>query len=233
MNKNSNRNALKRKLLATTGGSRPTLSPYLTGLGVAGLLLAIAPGSAKALNLYDGSTDGNNVEVNLTTTLEYSTFYRVNDPSAILTSPTGNPNGSEGDLNFRHGFFTNEVEALPVLDVRDGNYGAHFSGELYLNTPYLGTNQNNQPDTLNPFSVGKNTDFTSATRNVNGENARLLDAFVFGTHHFDGGQTLSLKVGRQTLLWGQSLFFTGNGIAAGQAPVDVILAQSLPNPQAQ
>jgi hypothetical protein len=233
MKRNTSRTArpLKQSLLASAISSKNY--PGIAGAGLAGLLLASTPHAASALNLYNGAADGNQLVVNLETTVSYSAFYRVNDPSAILTSPTGNANGSEGDINFRHGFFGNELQAVPVLDIRDGNYGAHVSGEFYINTPYLGTNQNNQPATLNPYSVGKNTDFTSATRNVNGENARLLDAFVFGRHPFGDGQVISLKFGRQTLLWGQSLFFTGNGVAAGQAPIDIITAQQLPNPQAQ
>jgi hypothetical protein len=229
MQKKICRDAAKGSLLATT--SRISMRLYLA-VGVGALGLAALPEQANALNLYDGANSGNNLEINLTTTIEYSVFERVNNPSAVLTSPS-NANGSEGDLNFQHGVVANEIEALPVLDVKDGNYGMHVSGEFYLNTPYLSPNQNDQPSTLNPFSVAKNTDFTSATRNVNGENARLLDAFAFGRQTFGNDQTISLKVGRQTLLWGQSLFLTSDSIAGGQAPVDIITAQSLPNAQAQ
>jgi len=89
--------------------------------------------------------------------------------------------------------------------------------------------------TFNPISTSDNRSFTSATRNINGENAVLLDAFVYdGVNFGEGGnQTLTVKFGRQTLLWGQSLFFAANGISAGQAPLDIIKAQSLPNAQAQ
>jgi hypothetical protein len=124
---------------------------------------------------------------------------------------------------------------LPVFDLKIGNYGLHVSGEAYLNTVYLQHSQNNSPSTYNPISTATNTDFTSATRNVNGENAQLLDAFVYGSKTFgaNDGQSITVKFGRQTLLWGQTLFFTTNGIAAGQAPVDVIKAESQPNAQTQ
>jgi hypothetical protein len=219
----------KQRLFATC--SPASVKRYFSVVGTFGLVLA-APHGANALNLYDGTYSGNNLEINLTTTVSYTGFYRVNDPSAILAGPT-NANGNDGDDNFRHGIVGNLFEALPVFDVRDGDFGVHVSGELYLNTPYLGTNQNNEPATVNPFSIAKNTDFTSATRNVNGEDARLLDAFVYGKEPFGDDQFVSLKFGRQTLLWGQSLFFTNNGIAAGQAPIDVITAEDLANPEAQ
>lgn len=203
--------------------------------GTVSALLGAAPFEAHAFPLYNGAMQGNDLVVNLDTTLSYQTYFRVDQPNPVLTSPTTNPNGSEGDLDFRHGFFSNQVEILPILDIRDGDFGAHFSGEAYLNTAFLQRNQNDQPSTINPFTIGNSRDFTSATRNEEGQNARLLDAFVYDTQHFgtDNNQTVTVKIGRQTLLWGQSLFFTGNGIAAGQAPIDVITAQSLPNPQAQ
>jgi hypothetical protein len=214
---------------------RSSRSDLVMAVGAVGMLSVAVPHGACALNLYDGTSVGNNLEINLNTTISYTPIFRVSNPSSRLTSPTANPNGSEGDIDFAHGLVSNEFEILPILDIKDGDYGAHFSGEAYLNTSYLGTNQNDQPSTLNPFSVAKSTDFTSATRNVEGLNARLLDAFVYGSHHFgaDEGQTITLKVGRQTLLWGQSLFLSNNGIAAGMAPIDIIEADNTPNAQTQ
>ena len=232
----------KKSLLKSTflrsGRSTRTPNAGLVGALAVGAIAVLSLGlskSASAFNLYDGSKSGNNLEINLTTTLSYTPIFRVGSPSKLLTSPTLNANGSEGDLAFQHGLVSNEFEVTPVLDITDGDYGAHFSGEAYLNTSYLGTNQNDQPDTLNPYTVAKNTDFTRATRNVDGLNARLLDAFVYGTQHFGANesQSLTLKVGRQTLLWGQSLFFSNNGIAAGMAPIDILTADNNPNAQVQ
>ena len=229
MNMNLNSTALRGKLLASVGPSALRCAAVI-GAGLAGLLAL--PGPAHAINLYDGSQVGNQLEINLNTTISYTGFYRVNDPSAVLAGPN-NANGNDGDSNLRHGIVGNQFEALPVFDVRDGDFGMHVSGEVYLNTTYLDTNQNNQPATVNPYTIAKTTDYTSATRNINGENARLLDAFAFAKHTFADDQSISLKVGRQTLLWGQSLFFTNNGLAAGQAPIDVITAEDLANPQSQ
>jgi hypothetical protein len=207
-------------------------------LTAAALMTAALPRNAAAETLYNGSSDGNDLEINLDTTVEYSAFYRVNDPSAILTSGSyagAGPNFGDGDSNFRHGLVSNEFEAVPVFDLKYGNFGAHVSGQFYLNTVYLQQNQNNAPAALNAWTPARTTDFTSATRNVNGENALLLDAFAYGSRNFgaDGNQTLTVKLGRQTLLWGQSLFFTNNGIAAGQAPINILTADSTPNVQAQ
>jgi hypothetical protein len=186
---------------------------------------ALSP-SAHALSLYDGSQYGNNLEINLTTTLSYTGAWRVNAPSKVLES-------EDGDANFQHGLVTNLLSAVPVLDLRDGDYGAHVSGQLYINTPYLGTNQNDLAPYSSAIYTAKQNDFTSATRNVDGENAQLLDAFIFAQHTFADDQTLQFKLGRSVLFWGQSLFFPTDGISGGQAPINVVSAQNLINPQAQ
>jgi hypothetical protein len=187
---------------------------------------------ARALNLYSGPIGGQDWEINLNTTVEYSNIFRVDNPSAVFLKSTNN---NEGDEDFKHGLVSNELEVLPVFDAKDGNFDVHVSGEAYLNTVYLQKNQNNSPSTFNPISTTDNQSFTSATRNVNGKNAKLLDAFVSDSKTFgaDENQTLTVKIGRQTLLWGQSLFFAADGISAGQAPIDIQVAQTTPNALAQ
>jgi len=199
-----------------------------------GVVAGFAPRPAQAFNLYTGSYQDQTLTINLETELEYSTIYRVNDPSAIIAGPQ-DANQNDGDLDFRHGFVDNTFTVTPVFDVKYGAYGVHISGDAYLDTPYLGKSQNNSPGTYNPYSTGSNRDFTSATRNINGENAELLDAFAYGTEEFgaDDEQSIEVKFGRQTLLWGQSFFFPTTGISGGQAPINIITAQGLPNPQAQ
>jgi hypothetical protein len=231
MNKNCNRYALRLELLGSSSARAVKLGAGLACAGLVSLVLAGLPERANALNLYDGSQYGNNLEINLTTTLSYTGAYRVNSPSAIL-SGAGAANANDGDSNFRHGLVGNLFEAVPILDVRDGDYGAHFSGQFYINTVYLGTNQNNQASTLNSIYVNKSNDFTSGTRNVDGENAQLLDAFIYGQHAFGNSQSLQIKFGRQVLFWGQSLFID-DGIAGGQAPINIVTAQNLANPQLQ
>ena len=196
-----------------------------------GLMLAAIP-AAHAMPLYDGSQYGNNWEVYLNTTVNYSGFYRVGHPSAILESGKTNANGNDGDANFhKDGIVGNIFSILPVLDIKNQNFGMHFSGEYFINTVYLQGNQNNQHATINSI-VSSPTSFATETRQANGSNGRMLDAFVYDSWNF-GDQEFSLKAGQQTLFWGQSLFFGTNGISGGQAPIDSIVAQSLVNPQTQ
>jgi hypothetical protein len=199
------------------------------GFGLSALLTAPA---AHALQIYDGSTHGNDLEINLQLNTSYTGMLRVGHPNQALVSGELNANGNDGDANLRRGIVNNIFEVLPVLDIKDGQFGMHFSGEYFINTVYLGTNQNNQANSVNPI-LGKNTDYASQTRNSNGHSGSLLDAFVYDSWSFGHGQQFTLKAGQQTLFWGQSLFFGTNGIAGGQAPIDLVQAQNLVNPQSQ
>jgi hypothetical protein len=165
----------------------------------------------------------------LNITTSFSSFYRVSSPSRIITSDT---NANDSDLNFQHGFVGNVFEVLPVLDIKDGDAGAHFSGEYFVNESYLQKNQNDSPGTVNPFNINSNG-FAPETALSNGHNGKMLDAFAYDSVHFGDDQTLTVKAGQQTLFWGQSLFYGENGIAGGQAPIDVISAEDEVNPQSQ
>jgi len=64
-------------------------------------------------------------------------------------------------------------------------------------------------------------------RDLDGQYAEIGDSFVYGNFIIDS-MPVSVRVGRQTLLWGESLFFGANGIAAAQAPVDYIKSIGTP-----
>ncbi|MDE8345002.1 MAG: DUF1302 family protein [Acidocella sp.] len=238
---NEDRKMTKQKLLNSTafGGRATKVKVYKTlAAGVIGGFLASAPHAAYALNLYDGEAVGNNLEINLDTTISYTGIVRTGRPSYFLTKSPFAANGNDGDNNFSHGLVSNGFEITPTFDLRDGDFGAHFSADAYVNTSYLGTNQNHDPYTNNSFDAGvisRTNDFTSATRNVEGLNAQVLDAFAYKSFHFgaDDAQTVTVKFGRQTLIWGQSLFLSNNGIAAGMAPFNVITADNNPNAETQ
>uniref|UniRef100_UPI002626E60C hypothetical protein n=1 Tax=Acidocella sp. TaxID=50710 RepID=UPI002626E60C len=68
------------------GGRKISQLRRLSGLGL-GLpaVLAMAP-AAHAFQVYDGSSSGNNVEINLNITASYTGLYRVGKASPVLAS---------------------------------------------------------------------------------------------------------------------------------------------------
>nr|WP_233407890.1 DUF1302 family protein [Marinomonas spartinae] len=61
--------------------------------------------------------------------------------------------------------------------------------------------------------------------------AEILDAFVYSCFPVKDGMQGTIRAGRFTQLWWESLFYGVNGIAGGQAPIDIVKLSSVPNSQ--
>ncbi|WP_338759553.1 DUF1302 family protein [Massilia sp. METH4] len=158
-------------------------------------------------------------------TVKYSAAFRVKDPSDQFKA---DPNQDDGTRNFDRGLVSNRLDLLSEFDATYNNFGLRLSGAAWYDTEYTGTNDNDSaPGTGNAFGVAYNR-FSAGTRKVNGRDVELLDAFVSARFE-PGGTPVTVRVGRHALLWGESMFFGSNGIAAGQAPTDVSKALSVPN----
>src|SRR6202012_2766045 len=179
----------------------------------------LASSGALAADLYH---DGD-IDVRWDNTLEYSTAFRLFPADAALVA---NPNWDDGDRNFRPGTMSNRLDLFSELDITDGDFGLRLSGTGWYDAIYRERNANDSPATFNPYSV-LHDQFTSGTRTFHGEDVQLDDAFLHGS--FDAeGMPVSFRIGRYALLWGESLFFGDNSIAAGQAPTDETREQAQP-----
>jgi len=176
----------------------------------------------------EGEFADGDVKVRWDNSVKYSGAVRVREPSAVLT---GNPNQDDGDRNFsKRGLISNRLDLLSDLDVVYMNdFGARVSGAAWYDTVYNRDTNNNSPATYNATSV-PSTAFPQATRDLHGRKGELLDAFVFGKGYLDD-MRWGARAGRHTLLWGETLFFGANGIAGGQAPVDLVKLLSVPGSQ--
>jgi hypothetical protein len=172
--------------------------------------------------------DNEDFKLNFDNTFKYSGAWRMKGASDKLLA---NPNNDDGDRNFDKGLVSNRVDWLSELDlVYAGRYGLRLSGAAWYDQIYNEKNDNpgfSGGASPNQSSVAYN-EFTDDTQELHGRKAELLDAFVFGT--FDlGDRRLSARVGRHSLLWGESLFFGNNAIAGGMSPVDAVKLTSVPN----
>lgn len=188
------------------------LGPALLGFG-------FAPRPALATELFNNG----GTTIRWDNTLRYSADLRIEGADPRLL---GDPNADDGDRNFYPGFISNRFDVTSELGISAGNFGAEFSGTGWYDTIYNQHNDNDSPATFNPRSTANN-EFTAAVRDLHGRNAELLNAFVYGTADV-ASVPVSVRLGRHTLVWGESLFFAENGVAAGQAPVDATRAASLP-----
>ncbi|WP_437883918.1 DUF1302 domain-containing protein [Pseudomonas sp. LRF_L74] len=166
------------------------------------------------------------------TTAKYSAAFRVEGQDSRLTrEPQANwPNTDDGNRNFDKGLISNRLDVLTEFDLSyKQRYGFRVSAAGWYDTEYHGSNDNDSAATANVQSVDHDH-FAADTRKLHGGDAEILDAFVFG--RFDlGSMPLTARLGKHTMLWGESLFYGANGIANAQAPIDAVKAQSVPNTQ--
>lgn len=212
----------RRPAVDRTGGGTPCARVASLLVIVPGLATAVAPARAAEL----GSLDG--FDVRLDTTLRGSLGLRLeaSDPALLADR-----NADDGDRAFVPGINSERVDMAAQLDVTKGDFGADLGTDGWYDQVYHVADANRSPATFNPLSVS-NEAFPSATTNLLGGTVELQDAFVHDRFEL-AGAPVTVRVGRQTLLWGESLFFPQDGIAGGQAPVDEIKELSQPLVESQ
>lgn len=161
--------------------------------------------------------------------VKYSNGLRLKEASPLLIGTAEAANQDDGDRSFRRGLISNRFDLLSEMDLSYQGFGVRVSGAAWFDTLYNQANDHDSPATANATSVPYNR-FTTATEKLHGRKAELLDAFLFGRADM-GDAKWTFRLGQHTVLWGESLFFGANGIAAGQAPIDVIKAVSVPGTQ--
>jgi hypothetical protein len=207
--------------------------------GILALAVAAALPCQQAL-AYEFET-GSEVKVSWNNTFKYSAAYRMKDADQRLLAggyPSAGPgdfsgyNLDDGNLNFRKkGIVSNRVDWLTELDIGTRTMGMRVSAAAWYDDVYHSRNDNNSPAT-NAAVLGGHAanEFTEGTRKLHGRKAELLDAFVFAKGSI-GDLPGTVRLGRHTLQYGESLFFGANGIANAQGPVDLVKLLSVPGAQ--
>ena len=188
------------------------ITPRLSvlALAVAG---ALATQNAQALS-FDVSDEAT---LDWDTTLAYTAAWRMSGQDDDLLTENRGEIGDDGNRNFEKGaMINNRFSVLTEMDFRYNNLGFFARGSAFYDGVYFGDNDNDSPGTLNSLTTqaGK---FSDATKDTNGKDARLLDAFAYGNFEI-GERNLSVRVGQQVVQWGESLFIPG--VSAGQGPAD-------------
>lgn len=188
-----------------------------------------ASGVAVAFDIDIGSQDA---RLSWDNNVKYSAAWRLHDPTTTVAGDptTAQVNTNDGDLNFDKGLISNRLDLLSAIDFRYRKmYGMRLSGQAWYDTVY-------HSDTDNPGNQGINQisspadEFVNDTEKLHGGRAELMDAFVYGNFVM-GDKRLNVKGGRFTQLYGESLFFGSNAVAAAQTPLDLTKALSVPNAQ--
>lgn len=192
------------------------------GVGVAAFI-ALASASAAEIDT------GSDLKLRWDNTVKYSIGSRLSNANATNLA---NVQIDDADRNFsKNSLITNRVDLLSEIDARIGGFGLSISGAAWYDNVYNKSNDNNSPATFNPYSVANNQ-FTSDVKKLAGRHAEIRNAFVMGQFN-PGDSSLTVRAGRHVVLWGESLFFSDNGVAAAMAPVDAYSALGVPSLQAK
>jgi hypothetical protein len=209
--------------------------------------LALAALAAIALpaRAFDIEAPDPDVKLRLDLTPKVSFAQRLKDPSPTLTRvdvavDPGVVNEDDGANNFRKGLISKRVELLAEFDAIGPNWGGRISGTSWYDAAYLGrTDYQGTPlyaggaplgpviSTANNRPSQEQDEFLPSTRRLHGRGTELLDAFAYFKGEV-GGMKTTVRLGRHTLQWGESLFFGQNGIANAQGPVDIAKILSVP-----
>jgi hypothetical protein len=204
-------------------------------------LLAMFLGGA-AVPAWAGSFDFLGMDGQYQVQAAYSAAMRLHDPDdRIMNSapaasiplpdylklPESN-NYDDGDRNFKkHSLVNNRLSILGEVQLSYGDYGMLVRGDAFYDDVYHRSNDNDSPPPGTPGATINKTElptnrFSDGAEYYDGQRARLLDAYVYGSWYLTDEAALNLRVGRHIAAWGESLFFAG--IALAQAPADATKA---------
>jgi hypothetical protein len=173
------------------------------------VLLPHAPATGAELYAQDGLT------------IRWDNMLRYTLASRIAPRDEGllvDLNWDDGDRNFKPGLISNRLDLVSTLDVAKADWGLHASAMAWYDRVYRqGTDMDGLP--AGNASTAAPGRFAPAVRDLYGQHAELRESFAYGTVTL-ADMPLTVRAGRQTLLWGESLFYDANSIAASQAPVD-------------
>lgn len=167
------------------------------------------------------------LKMRLDTNVKYSNAWRVKDRHDKLVADA---NLDDGDRNFDKGLISNRLDLFSEFDFSYQKVGARVSGAAWYDDVYNKGNDNHSPQTINAYSV-RYDQFTKDTRDLHGRQAEFRDAFVYANYDIGEGMWGVTRLGQHSLVYGESLFYGGNAIAAGQQPIDAVRALTVPNSQ--
>ncbi|NVK72332.1 MAG: DUF1302 family protein [Oceanospirillaceae bacterium] len=195
-----------------------------TSFRLKALAIAIVSSTSAAYG-FEIETGNPDVRLSLGNTLKYSTAFRTKEASSGLTEGRNATNYNDGDNNFDKGLVSNRLDLFSELDLSYKNAGVRVSGAVWYDDVYHQKTDN----TSSSSNHTPATEFSDEAEKVMGGDAEILDAFVYSRFPVMDGMEGTVRVGRHSLLWGESLFFGANGIAGGQGPVDIVKLSSVPN----
>jgi hypothetical protein len=183
----------------------------------------LPPRSAHAYTLNTPS----DWEVDLDSNVAYTLGFRAQGRNPLIAN---NPLQQNSEYKFPNqgNVITNRFDYSEELSATyQQNYGGDISLDAWKDFAYNGGTQNSPNPIQASLTSSPNGRYGSYTLFNYNQGVELDNAFVFG--NFTAGDVpVTIKVGRFTEYWGNSLFATGQAISYSQSAVDIIKAVDAP-----
>lgn len=207
--------------------------PSLASLIALGVITLPRPAAAV-----DTDFGGSDFKLRWDNTLRGNVGMRTTAPDPILGA---NPAFTAGEYSFARGDVnTARLDLLSELDFSyDSRFGARTSFAGWYDLAYRKHSVTIAPGLADAnipsaYAASGNTFSKYVDRRYHGPWGEVLDAFLWA--RFDAGPVpVTVKAGRHTVNWGESLLLGGaiHGVAYAQAPLDLIKAFANPGTEAK
>ncbi|MEG0147899.1 MAG: DUF1302 family protein [Comamonas sp.] len=157
---------------------------------------------------------GDGLKLDWRLNVSYGIGTRLSDPTSVPALRT------DGNMNFAKGSLTaNRLGALFESKLSKGDSGFVLNASTFYDDVYHRSNDNKGPIS----TAGPVNEFNAAAKRYGGGYSRLLDTYAYTSFNM-GESRATVRVGKQVVNWGESLFFAN--IAAAQGPSDGAKAAS-------
>lgn len=173
-------------------------------------------GSAHALQF----NPGENTTIDCDVTVKYGAGWRVSDRE---NDKLADINADDGNRNFdQWSMINNKGTIIADIDIQHKDVGLFVRPKAIYDHVYMSDNDNDSPTTNNALVGGlidDNDEWADEVEDEHGRNAEILDLFAYASMNL-GGLFLDLRVGKQTIAWGEQLYISG-GVASGMSYADL------------
>lgn len=197
-------------LVARTPLRSLQLASATAGFLLTGTLLFSPSGVA-----YDFELAGGDVQGSLKTTVSVGAKY---DLKGYEIPDELEQNKNDGNRSFDGGFVSKALKLTSELELKKDNYGAFIRGTAYYDYSLM-KGKNKWADNNAAYNAvnddldeaGTFSGWSKDAKDNQGRGAKLQSAYLFGNWALSGGQKLDLRIGDQTLNWGETIFY-GSGL---------------------
>jgi len=185
---------------------------------------------SSALHASEIATGNPDLAIRWDNTVKYNYANRLNrQHEGILKSA----NNDDGDRNFNRGTVSSRFDLLTEFDVvYQKSAGLRVSAAGWYDAAYSKLDNTNVASSNHLAGGAPAVGLSDYAKRYHYRSGELLDAFAF--YNTDvADRPLNLKLGRHTVVWGESLLTPVHGVNYGQSSLDLIKAYTVPGTEAK